>query len=676
MRKLLSLLLAVVMVFSLAAAAFAATVTPSVSVAQIHAGDDVTVTLSLDETISGVASFEYYLYFNANLFTLKESQKGTAHEKMSIGNLATTKDGKQHYYSISVIDTEASDEGLTITAGTIYTLTFTAKQDLGANQTADFRLESQGVYTPSFTEISVPVSKETVQVTVEPAAPAEPGYTATLGTDVAGVVVDEEVIIPITIGHTDESITGFNAFDMTLTYDNKALEYVGTDDESLTVSAKDGTLRLLRYGATLPVGSQVKLKFKAIKTGEAAVTMSKSLVGVSESAHLRDADAASVVNDKQNVSVGDYTVNLPSEFSGMATVVAGANYTFTARDKNYNYTVSATMGGVPATVKDNGNGSYTIENVTGNLEITTTKVGKTFGVTLNGLTGGETAQYMTDYVATVSQQAGYTYTITATIGGKSYTGFTYVAANGSVTIPGADITGEVVITAQGNAPAPGSYAVTFEGNGAAEAVGNPAVAPNQSYTFTLNKTEGYTYTVTATMGGTGTTVTDNQDGTYTIANVTGALVITIIKESEVTVSVSEYLKLDDKVMFLVKATGTLAEGRAYAYDGNVMFKTTAYSDDGEWVCLVITEGSLTAEAAKAKVTGVSGAQITTLASTLDVNMTQKVDVNDAQLVYDMYNNKYQDFATVNMQKFLNADTNADGKVDVNDAAKIVNSISK
>ncbi|NLK02449.1 MAG: hypothetical protein GX314_05210, partial [Clostridiaceae bacterium] len=64
----------------------------------------------------------------------------------------------------------------------------------------------------------------------------------------------------------------------------------------------------------------------------------------------------------------------------------------------------------------------------------------------------------------------------------------------------------------------------------------------------------------------------------------------------------------------------------------------------------------------------------TLTETCDVNMSGLVDINDAQLVYDIYNGKYQDFTSVEMQKFLNADTNGDKTVNVTDAAAVVAAI--
>ena len=160
------------------------------------------------------------------------------------------------------------------------------------------------------------------------------------------------------------------------------------------------------------------------------------------------------------------------------------------------------------------------------------------------------------------------------------------------------------------------------------------------------------------------------DGTYTIATVTGDIVITITGESDLTVQVTEYVKLDGKSVFLITANQTLAAGDALSYDGTVMFYSNQYN---AWCYLVITDTTLTVADAKAKIT--SGAvAFTTLEQTYDVNGAGEVDINDAQLVFDMYNNEYQDFTVVTMQKFLNADVNGDKKIDVNDAAAIVAAI--
>ena len=89
--------------------------------------------------------------------------------------------------------------------------------------------------------------------------------------------------------------------------------------------------------------------------------------------------------------------------------------------------------------------------------------------------------------------------------------------------------------------------------------------------------------------------------------------------------------------------------------------------------LVISNTELTkAEAAK-KVTQASAAK-TELAYDGDVNLTGTVDVNDAQLVWNMYNAKYEDFNTVSMRKFLEADLNGDHELTTADAAAVISKL--
>lgn len=59
-----------------------------------------------------------------------------------------------------------------------------------------------------------------------------------------------------------------------------------------------------------------------------------------------------------------------------------------------------------------------------------------------------------------------------------------------------------------------------------------------------------------------------------------------------------------------------------------------------------------------------------------MNLTNAADINDAQLVWNMYNAQYSNFDTVNIRKFLEADMTADGKLDTADAAAIIALITK
>ncbi len=72
---------------------------------------------------------------------------------------------------------------------------------------------------------------------------------------------------------------------------------------------------------------------------------------------------------------------------------------------------------------------------------------------VTGLTfaGGASATHGTNYTATLTASSGYSLpdTVSVTIGGVSYTGFTWSKSAGTLTIPGVDIVGNIVVTATG-----------------------------------------------------------------------------------------------------------------------------------------------------------------------------------------------------------------------------------
>jgi len=63
MKKITALFLAMLMMLNMAITTLAATVTPELSATEVKAGEDVTVTITLDEAMRDILSFEYYLYF-------------------------------------------------------------------------------------------------------------------------------------------------------------------------------------------------------------------------------------------------------------------------------------------------------------------------------------------------------------------------------------------------------------------------------------------------------------------------------------------------------------------------------------------------------------------------------------------------------------------------------------
>ena len=66
-----------------------------------------------------------------------------------------------------------------------------------------------------------------------------------------------------------------------------------------------------------------------------------------------------------------------------------------------------------------------------------------------------------------------------------------------------------------------------------------------------------------------------------------------------------------------------------------------------------------------------GAEKTTLLYGYDVNGSGKTDISDAKMIYDAYNGVYWGFDELPIQRFLSADINLDGMVNVKDAAAIV-----
>ena len=78
----------------------------------------------------------------------------------------------------------------------------------------------------------------------------ETGYSVSMGAD-QQAIGGQKVRIPVTVASSEKGITGFNAYDMTFTYDPAALTLNTTSDSAanLTVEDNNGTVRVRRYGA-------------------------------------------------------------------------------------------------------------------------------------------------------------------------------------------------------------------------------------------------------------------------------------------------------------------------------------------------------------------------------------------------------------------------------------------
>ena len=553
-----------------------------------------------------------------------------------------------------------------------------------------------------FTPVLTNATTASVDLVIEDNTPAADGYTVAVSGNTT-IQTDGEAEVKLNITHSDANETSYAAYSMKVSYNKDVLTYKSFSDADATVTDDgNGNLTIYRYGKDLTLGQNLTLSFtgKAGGTGEVKVTEAK--IDKSENA-LKNAPAATVTGSA-TITVGQtYTVNRDTNVvDGNPKAEAGKDYTFklvNGLDGNC-MTVSYTVGGVDkGTLTQGADGSYTIPagEITG--DITITAVGKKFDVTVDTtasgagnvtLTDGSKATYGTNYTFTLTPEANYAYTVMVTADGKTVTP-TLDADGKSYTINGKDITGDVVITVTKEA---NKAQINFAGSGSADVVNGSAsqiVEPGQDFKFSINKEDGYAYTVTAAKAnGTTVTVTDNGDGTYTIAraDIAAGDVITVtvekkLIETKYTIEVNEFVKLDANAegkaqsVFLITAKlngdAKLADGKVLAYGNNAMFQN-ANRYDGAYAYLVISDKMLDevkAEAEKAgQITEVDGTAQTFNVNG-DVNGTGLVDINDAQLVYNIYNAKYDSFDNTTMAIFLAADMNGNKAVSALDAAAVV-----
>lgn len=684
MKRTLSILLTIAMIISLIPAVFAAdvpTMSTTVDKTEVQPGDTITLTLSIDKTITNLNNWEWAIYFDKTAYvkTSGELEPGCMSGTGTTGAVGDNVDilGKN---AIRVSGLSTTGDPVTLNAGKIATVTFTATENITAENA---RIEVKTEALPDYDTLKdndVKLTGNIIDVTVK--SSEAKGYTVSMGAD-KQVASGQIVEIPVTIGNNDGK-NAYNAYDMTFSFDPTilTLNMEATSIEGYRVIPGSGTVRIVRYGKAAELGDALTLNFTAAGQGQSAVKVTAAYVDTNTNAIELDAPAAIVLNGTTTITVNGYTVTLPDDFTRTdatgSVIEAGGNLTFVPKDPNYDYTVTVTVGGgETTTVSPDENGIYTVANVNGNVEVTSTKTPKTFTVTQgNDTTGAATATYQTDYTFKLTPVDGYVYKMAVTIGGKAYTGFTaQVNDNGTTTytIPGADITGEIVINSNKQVKLPETYKVTFAGTGAGDATGESTVQEKANYTFTVAKQKNFEYTITATMGGKDVTITEGADNTYTIANVTGDLVITIEKKSTLTmeVAVSEYVQMDNKTVFLVTVTGTPEEGKAFAYGDNVMYKTTAYGENVySWLVIVDKNEVFTVATAEANINQAS-ATAEEVKQSYDVNETGVVDINDAQLTYDIYSGKYTDFEKVSVRKFLRADVNLDKAVNSTDAVAVV-----
>ena len=680
-------------------------------------GDTISVLVTIDAgtDFSTAMGYESHLYFDKEQLTVEKIEiLGT-----SVSNLTTVdkanKDGEVRFAEFNFDDDETiANNYVRNLSGEFARVTFKVSEYAGG-MTLAFRMDVL-VWDIDY-EFFVDSTKSdslSVQGTARP-KPTTTGYTVSMGADHT-ITNGETVSIPVTVASSEKGITGFNAYDMTFTYDPAALTLNTASDAAanLTVEDNNGTVRVRRYGEAVELGTALTLDFTAKKGATSTVTLTGAKFDLDANSINFDAPAATISDGDTVVNANNFTVTLPDDFTSDAEtrlVPAGGSFTFKPVDSHYDYVFTVKVGDTVTEGQTFGeDGTYTVSDVNGNVEVAvTSKAPKKYDVTYRYLVnfkdlevpeeilkGPAKATYNEDYSFSIRPRNDTSYRVEAIWGKSTDTQRTlWGTANpdGTITYTLDKYYVKKDFTIRIMATPDNKYNVVFNGNGAEDVdPGAPSsVGANNPYYFKLNKRENCDYTVTAVFKPNRYTgshnidgiVTETSPGQYMITTVNGVgggdatswtleITITKVSHNAEEVDVTTYLNLDGKTMMLVTVKGTPENGSAFTYDGNTMYKVEGYGTDWyAWLVILEKDQTLTKEDAAAKVAVSAADNVVTIANGYDVNMTGVVDINDAQLVYDIYNGTYGDFSKVSMEKFLRADVNASKNVDSADAVAIV-----
>lgn len=687
-----------------------------------HAGDIITATIYLEQAPSDYYKVRSYIAYNMDTLTYVDST--CSWDGMSCSVTQKRSGDFRSYVDFKIDSKRGTDPDIlnkiqTRQTGAFATVRFKVNESCEVGQAIKYKIcgtfydkNGRAVINNPNVEATLAVNEQGGSIITVPKT--ETGYSVSMGAD-QQLVSGQQVRIPVTVASSEKNITGFNAYDMTFTYDPTALTLNTKtgDAANLTVEDNNGTVRVRRYGATQALGEALALEFTAKATATSTVTLTNAKFDLDANSINFDAPDAAISDADTVVNANNFTVTLPDAFTSDETrlVPNGGSFTFKPVDSHYTYTFTVKMGDtVTEGLTFGANDTYTIENISGNVEVTYTgKTPKQYDVTYridedveqDVTKGPETVTYLNDYSFVVTPRAGYSYRVIYNVDNGDpfvHTVLAVPTANDdgtlTYTIPGKEIVGGVEIWIDANTES--GIPVVFTGNGAEDAASGNAssMGKNMPYYFTLNQRESCDYTVTAyyqplatpTASKRPATVRSLGNGKYVVEAVnynddlyvyarSWNLVVKVekVSHSAEEVTVSKYLELNDKTMMLITVKGTPEGGKAFTYDGNTMYKVNAYgADQYAWLVIVNKGQTLTQEEAAAKVAISAADNVVTITPSFDVNMTGKVDVNDAQLVYDMYNGTYSDFTKVSVEKFLRADVNATKVVDHTDAVAIVN----
>lgn len=522
----------------------------------------------------------------------------------------------------------------------------------------------------------------------------DPKYYVSLGS-----ATSAEVNKPVSVAlfmRQEPGDLAYNTFFFQFSYDAEKLDFanaaIGNSSETPAIINDNSNAGLLTIGGYGEVrsDSSIMLNFTVKAAGEATVKLVKAQMDVRANA-AKDAQTASVPADQSGtvtILCGGFPVVLPDCATGAAYVTENGDYTFTA-DPGYNYDFSATVNNEKVDIINNDDGSYTIENVTGKLVIKANSAPtvKTYAVTVKGDGSGDvsaptSATHGQNYTFTVTQAANYDYAVAVTVNGQPVT--CTVSNSGSnaytYTIPAKSVTGPVVITVKKTLPS-GTTMITFNGNGTSDEwqKGVSRVISNGSdFDFYTDQHDGFDYSISAA-GQSGIIPVSETGKTgeigvkYTIPGqyITGGIItITITKAQHFdwNVIVSPYVNTDGSTIWLITASPDPKpeETKSLYYGGKPMLWSEKYKSYAWLLPSSKSQDTVKADA-EAAITIKENA-VTSIEYSGDVNGTGRIDINDAQYIYDLYNTKH---SALDMEKFLRCDVNGNREVSVDDVQAVV-----
>ena len=281
MKRIISLFLVLVMLFSLTAIAFAQGIIPTPDVTTVKKGKQVKVTMTMEEKITGVTTAEFRLAYDETLFEFDfdSSIPGECDIAKSgdVGGQAWN-----GYVKYTYANTRTA--GGTLDAGAVLaTLVFTAKADVTAEQAATF---TSSVHTFAKADGTHPVSdfsEKAVSVTVTPASTEVEGYAVAASAENSSITVNDKAQVALKISNKD--VETYNAYYMEVRYDTSILAYEGVKSTDAKVIDNNGTLKIVGYGDNKNCGTDnIVLTFTGKATGEAKVTVTSAKVDVKANA--------------------------------------------------------------------------------------------------------------------------------------------------------------------------------------------------------------------------------------------------------------------------------------------------------------------------------------------------------------------------------------------------------